>query len=139
MMFLKEGILVLTGLAAGSMVAAGIFALIVSVGIFTRLAHRTRTSAYTNLYEDAIIVGGTLANIMFVYSIKLPLYYIGITLTGLFFGIFVGCLAMALAEVLNVFPIFVRRLGMITGLQYLVLSIAAGKCVGSLIQFVVFK
>ena len=98
-MFLKEGILVLTGLAAGSMVAAGIFALIVSVGIFTRLAHRTRTSAYTNLYEDAIIVGGTLANIMFVYSIKLPLYYIGITLTGLFFGIFVGCLAMALAEV----------------------------------------
>lgn len=138
-MFLKEGILVITGLAAGSMVAAGIFALIVSVGIFTRLAHRTRTSAYTNLYEDAIVVGGTLANIMFVYSVKLPLYYIGITMTGLFFGIFVGCLAMALAEVLNVFPIFVRRLGIITGLQYLVLSIAAGKFVGSLIQFVVFR
>lgn len=138
-MFLKEGLLIITGLAAGSMVAAGIFALIVSVGIFTRLAHRTRTSAYTNLYEDAIVVGGTLANIMFVYQIKLPLYYIGILLVGLFFGIFVGCLAMALAEVLNVFPIFVRRIGLVTGLQYLVLSIAAGKFVGSIIQFVIFR
>lgn len=126
--------MVFTGLAAGGMVAAGTFAFIVMIGIFTRLAQRTRTSVYTSLFENAIILGGTLGNILFVYEIKLPFFYIGIVLFGFFSGIFVGCLAMALAEVLKIFPVFVKRVGLVEGIQYIVFSIAAGKCAGAVIQ-----
>lgn len=133
-MYLKEAVMVFTGLAAGGMVAAGTFAFIVMIGIFTRLAQRTRTSGYTSLFENAIILGGTLGNILFVYEIKLPFFYIGIVLFGFFSGIFVGCLAMALAEVLKIFPVFVKRVGLVEGIQYIVFSIAAGKCAGAVIQ-----
>lgn len=126
--------MVFTGLAAGGMVAAGTFAFIVMIGIFTRLAQRTRTSQYISLFEDAIILGGTLGNILFIYEISLPFYYIGIVLYGFFSGIFVGCLAMALAEVLKIIPVFVKRTGLVEGMQYIVLSIAAGKCVGAVLQ-----
>lgn len=137
MTYLKEAVMVLTGLAAGGMVAAGTFAFIVMIGIFTRLAHRTRTSQYTSLFENAVILGGTLGNILFIYEIKLPFYYIGIVLFGFFCGIFVGCLAMALAEVLKIFPVFVKRSGLVEGIQFIVLSIAAGKCVGAVLQLFV--
>ena len=56
-----------------------------------------------------------------------------LAIVGLLGGIFVGCQIMALAEVLNVFPIFVRRIKIVKYVPYLVLSIALGKAVGELI------
>ena len=50
-------------------------------------------------------------------------------------GIFVGCWAMALAEMLNVFPIFIRRMKIIKSVPYLILGIAVGKTVGALLFF----
>lgn len=43
---------------------------------------------------------------------------------------------MALAEVLKVFPILVKRTGLVEGLPILVSGIAAGKMAGALIQFI---
>ena len=133
-MYLKNMIVIFTGLASGAMVAAGTFAFVVTIGVFTRLAQRTRTSSYTHIYENVIILGASLANILFIYEINVPLYTIGVVLAGLFSGVFVGCLAMALAEILNIIPIMVRRIKLAEGLQYIVLAVAFGKCVGSLIQ-----
>ena len=135
LMFLREVLLAVIGLTAGGMVAAGIFAFIVMIGIITRLASRTCTAAYTSIYENAIVLGGTLGNIWNVYAVNVPLGYVLLVMFGLFSGIFVGCLAMALAEVLKVFPILVRRVGLVEGLPALVASVAAGKFAGSLIQF----
>ena len=42
---------------------------------------------------------------------------------------------MALAEILNVFPIFVRRVKLLRGIQYLILGVAVGKGVGALIFY----
>lgn len=134
-MFLRELFLAVIGLSAGAMVAAGIFAFIVMIGIITRLASRTSTAAYTSVYENAIVIGGTLGNIWNVYGVKVPLGYFILILFGFFSGVFVGCLAMALAEVLKVIPIFVKRVGLIEGLPILVSGIAAGKFIGALLQF----
>ena len=54
---------------------------------------------------------------------------------GLFAGIFVGCLALAIAEMLDTIPIFARRIGFRHGLGIVVLSIALGKAAGSLLYF----
>ena len=54
---------------------------------------------------------------------------------GLFAGIFVGCLALAIAEMLNTIPVFARRIGFRHGLGIAILSVAMGKLLGSLIYF----
>lgn len=55
---------------------------------------------------------------------------------GIFAGIFVGCLAIALAEVLDGIPIFARRIKLKMGLDIAIFSVAIGKLTGSLIYFI---
>ena len=55
----------------------------------------------------------------------------------MFAGVFVGCLAMALAEVLKVIPIFAMRVKLTCGMPFVVAAIAIGKGVGSFLQLFV--
>ena len=105
------------------------------LGIIPRMAARTRTASHIYAYEQAIILGGTLGNLWILFQWHLPLSLFFIILFGLFSGIFVGCLAMALAEVLRVIPIMVNRLQIQEGLPVLIGFIAAGKCLGTLFQY----
>lgn len=134
-MWIKQIFLALIGLSGGALVASGLFAFIVSLGVVSDFADRTHTANKILLYENAIILGGILGNIFFTYQI--PVVFPGSTfllgLFGLFSGVFVGCWAMALAEVLNVFPIFIRRVKSITSIPYMILGIALGKVMGSII------
>ena len=42
---------------------------------------------------------------------------------------------LALAEVVNIFPILARRIGLTRGLSVVVIAIALGKMTGSLLHF----
>jgi stage V sporulation protein AB len=61
----------------------------------------------------------------------------GLLAVGLFSGIYVGCFAMALAELLKVIPIFALRARLVQGMPYVVLAIALGKSLGSFYQMFV--
>ena len=50
-------------------------------------------------------------------------------------GMFVGCIAVALAEILNTCPILFRRLYMNRGLSYVMIAMGLGKTAGSLYYF----
>lgn len=134
MTLIKNVILALIGVSSGVAVAAGIFAFITMLGVVERLASRTHTSNHILLYEDCVLIGGTLGNLIAVYKWDLPIGHVGMLLFGLFAGMFVGCLAMALAEELKVMPIFSRRIKLTQGMPIIVLCIAIGKCIGSLLQ-----
>ena len=54
---------------------------------------------------------------------------------GFFSGIFVGAWSMALTEILNIVPIFTRRLDLRRGLGLIVSSMAAGRTVGSFFYY----
>lgn len=56
---------------------------------------------------------------------------------GIFSGMFVGCIALAVAEMLDSFPIFFRRIQMKQGISLIVFFIALGKLCGSLVYFMV--
>ena len=56
-------------------------------------------------------------------------------LFGLFAGMFVGCLAFAIAEMLNSIPIFARRIGFRHGLGVAICFADLGKLTGSLLYF----
>ena len=128
-------ILAITGIGAGFIISAGVFALITSTGIITRFADKTHTAKSIQLYETIVIAGGVLWNIFWVmeshfkFTGQLAKIFQGIM--GLCQGIFVGCLAVALAEALNGTAIFARR----AKLQIIVLSVAVGKVLASLLQF----
>ena len=86
-------------------------------------------------FEDAILLGAVVGTILTVYEVSLPLGAWILAVGGLFMGIFVGGWILALAEVINVFPVYCRRLGITKGLSWIVISIAAGKTLGSLLLF----
>ena len=134
-MWVKQILLVLVGLSSGTLVAGGLFAFIVGLGVISDFADRTHTGSKILLYENAIILGGILGNIFYLYQIPVvfPGSVILLAMFGLFSGVFVGCWAMALAEVLNVFPIFIRRVKLIKCVPYMILGIALGKVLGSVI------
>ena len=134
-MWARQILLVLIGLSSGALVAGGLFGFIVSLGVVSDFADRTHTADRILLYENAIILGGVLGNIFYIYQISIAFKgsVIFLGLFGLFAGIFTGCWAMALAEILNVFPIFVRRTKLIKCIPYIIISIAIGKGVGSII------
>lgn len=135
-MLLKEAVLCFIGLSAGGIIAAGVFAFLVMIGIFPRLISATKTSKHILLFETCIIIGGVVGNVLDLY--KFPIGYGGnlvLGIYGLAIGIFIGCLVMSLAETLKALPIFCRRIHLGVGLQYIILSIGIGKLVGSLVFF----
>lgn len=134
-MLVKQLILLTLGLSSGVAVAAGTFAAITGIGVVPRFADRTHTAKHIIFYEDCAALGGILGNIVYLYHIRIPGNMIVLTIFGLGSGIFVGCMVMALAEILNVMPIFTRRLKITRGLSFLIISMALGKIVGSWIQF----
>ena len=134
-MWVREVLLAVIGLSAGLIVAGGLFAFIASLGVVSDIADRTHTGSKILLYEDATTLGGILGNLIFVYRIPIPGGTILQIVVGLFTGIFVGCWALSLAETLNVFPIFVRRVKLVRCIPYIILAIAIGKGIGSMIYF----
>ena len=123
------------GLGGGFLVAAGVVALLVGLGIITRFTGLSHTAAESRLYETAIILGAMGGNFLTVYQITVPAGRIGLALLGLSAGIYVGGWIMALAEVVNIYPVFARRIGLVKGASFVVLAIAFGKIVGSLLYF----
>lgn len=133
-MLIKMIVLTIIGLAGGFAIAGGVFAFIIMIGILPRLAGRTRTAWAGWHYETAVIVGGVVGNLISLFSLHVPVGYVGLILFGVFSGMYVGCFAMALAEVLNVIPIFSRRIHLRKGFSIIVMSMAIGKTIGAFYQ-----
>ena len=125
---------------AGFAVAAGFIAFISLIGIVTRLSGITKTANAIPTYENSMAMGLILFNLLSLYAprfswISPKIGTIIIHIGSLLTGIFSGCLAGALAEVVNIIPIFSRRVKLRKGFPYMVKAAAVGKCIGCLIQF----
>lgn len=137
MMFIKRILLVFIGIGSGIVISGGIFAFIAILGVVPRMAQKTKTEKYMSLYEDCILYGGIYGGANIIGPIKLPLGIFGLILTGLFSGVFVGSIAVSLAEVLDVVPILTRRIYLKRGLVFLMLTLAVGKMTGALLYFLI--
>lgn len=131
----EQILLAVIGLSGGIAVAAGLFAFIVELGVVADFADRTHTGEHITFYEDCVALGGILGNLVYVFRISLPLGTPLLAVIGLFSGIFAGCWAMALAEILNVFPVFMRRIKIVRYVSVFVVSMALGKGLGVLLFF----
>ncbi len=125
--------LAIIGLSAGTVIAGGLFSFIVSLGVVSDLADRTHTGKYVQVYEDTITLGAIVGNLIFLQPPQFAFGEIFCVPIGLLIGIFVGCEIMALAEILNVFPILIRRVKLVKYVPYFIVMTALGKTVGEII------
>ena len=132
-MWAQQMLLIIIGLSSGMIVASGLFSFITGLGVISDFADRTHTGQHVLLYEDAVAVGGILGNMFIIFRPHIPGAGWALPIFGLLAGIFTGCWAMALAEMLDVFPIFVRRAKILRCIPWAILGTAIGKCVGSLL------
>jgi len=137
MELLRHSISIIVGFASGLVIAGAVYAFITIVGVVPRLAQKTRTTGYVKTYESALALGGIFGTLTMIFRLYLPVGNVAVVVISIANGIFIGCLAMSLAEVLNVIPIFARRTRIQRGMFFLVLAIALGKLVGSLLYFLV--
>ncbi len=133
-MYCRYAVLILIGITGGFVVAAGVYAFITLIGVLTRLAVRTNTANRILLYEDLVVLGAAIGNIVLLFEVKLPFGIVGLIIFGLFSGSFIGCLAVALEEVLQVFPVLTYRVRLKTGIPIIVLCLAIGKGLGAFYQ-----
>jgi hypothetical protein len=134
-MIARQIILTIIGFGGGLVVAGGVFAFIVGLGIITRYAGITHTAHNLFLYEDCVFLGSIFGNLLFLYNLSIPFGEFFSGMMGLFFGIFVGSWSVALAEIVNIFPIFSRRINLTKGTKGIVISMAISKVIGSFIYF----
>ena len=132
---MTQVLLALIGLGAGVGVAGGLFSFIIGLGVLSDFADRTHTGDKVLLYEECVALGGILGNLMSVYQFPIPYGAFLVPIFGLVSGIFVGCWSMALAEILNIFPIFIRRVKLLKSIPYIIVSMAFGKGIGAFIFY----
>lgn len=146
--------LIVWGACFGLLTSAGVFTVLVAVGLVPRFAGKTHTASKVFLYEEMVILGSIAGGVLSIFPEYVqPATFLQEHLTqwtwlwnilgiliqivfGLFAGMFVGCLALAIAEMLDSIPIFARRVSFRHGIGFAVLGIALGKFSGSLGYFI---
>lgn len=154
-MWIKQLLMGAVGLSGGLLASAGVFTVLLAVGLVPRFAGKTHTNRKVFLYEEMVVIGTLFGGFLSLYEdsahigkwvldnfngeligqIWFCLSRIFVIGFGFFAGIFVGCLALAIAEMLDSIPILMRRISFRHGLGYTVLGLALGKMAGSLIYF----
>lgn len=135
MYILKMILLGIFGFAGGAISASGFFAILTIVGVINRFAKVTHTAKHIKLYEDMIIIGATLGNVLVLFKLVIHVGMVGCAVFGLISGIFIGSFLVCLAETIKALPIFIRRVRISNGLGYIILFLAFGKGIGSLMYF----
>lgn len=156
-MLIKQIFMAVLGASFGMIVSGGVFTVLISVGLIPRFAGKMHIAKHIFILEEMVVLGTVAGDFFSIFSdygnigkwvlsnsvfgadntaaVWRVIGDIILILFGVFSGIFVGCLALAIAEMLNTIPIFSRRIGFRHGLGIAILAVALGKLVGSLIYF----
>lgn len=149
----REWFLVFTGISFGLLSSAGVFTVFSTVGLVPRFAGKTHSAKEILLYENMIVLGTIIGGLMSIWpetwnrvfmrmeeAAGVPSFWLifqnfCLIVIGLFSGMFVGCFALSIAEMLDSIPIFSRRISFQKGIGLAVCSVAAGKLCGALFYF----
>lgn len=131
-------VLIFLGIAGGIAVGSGMVAFLVVLNIIPRLAQISRTYHLIRWFEGAVIAGSLFFTLTDFFEWSFTFYPMAAALFGLFAGGFVGMLAGALTEVINVLPILAKRIGMGSYMIWFLMAMIFGKVLGSLLDWLHF-
>jgi len=130
---MSELLSILAGLAGGLAVGGGVVAFFTVLGILTRIIELSKTKRFTPVYEIAIVLGSMGSTLAYIFDIHLPFLKFLTVITGLMMGIFVGMVAAALTETLDILSNAVNTLGIIKWVYVLIFALIFGKIAGSVL------
>lgn len=130
--WLAVGLSMLIGVGSGVIIATGILAFATMLGVIPRLMTRTDSRTHYFAVGNAAMLGIVVGNIIYMWDIHLQIPKVCIGVFSLLFGMFIGCLSIAIAEVLDIIPITRARLKLKKGMGIIILAFAFGKMLGSL-------
>ena len=119
-------IVIFVGLAGGLAVGSGFVAFLTVFGIIPRLTQLTKTMKMVRYYEWAIVLGAVSGSAATLWNPIIAITPYILIPIGLASGIFVGMVAAALTEVLNVLPILAKRIGVDGQIVILLMAIVFG-------------
>jgi stage V sporulation protein AB len=119
-------------MAGGIAVGMGFVAVLIVLDVVPRLAHMTRMHRHTKVFSVAIVLGALCGVVWDSKTIVIGSGAVLLAVVGALHGAFIGMVAAALTEVLNVFPIVAAKLGLRHVVHMLVWVLVAGKVCGSL-------
>ena len=156
-MFLRQLLLFIMGVSSGLIVSAGVFTVLISVGLIPRFAGKMHVARKIFVLEEMVVCGTLVGGFFSIFGdwgmvgefvrrhelfgpnatqgVWNLIGTVFMIFFGVFAGIFVGCLALAIAEMLNTIPVFARRIGFRHGVGIAILAVAIGKLIGSLVYF----
>ncbi|PAV29547.1 stage V sporulation protein AB [Virgibacillus profundi] len=129
---------IIIGFSGGLAVGAGFVAFLTVLGIIPRLIQLSKSEKLLKVYIGCVIFGILFGTYLSFTNITWEQPMILLAFWGLLHGIFNGMLAAALTEVLNVFPILNKRLGIDQHILWLLMAIVFGKIAGSIFQWTIF-
>lgn len=130
----------LLGIAGGLAVGSGLVALLIVLDLIPRLAQLAYGFRKSLWFETAVMSGAVFWSLADFLEMKLWLpRQVTLLGVGLLDGLFVGMLAAALTEVMNVLPILAKRLRLSRHLVSLLMAMVLGKVTGSLFDWLVFQ
>ena len=131
---LQWSVMIFIGFSSGVVISGGVFSFISALGVVERFAEKTKTVTNIKIYEEAVMFGGIFgcADLFLDYNLNTGAWFGAIYC--FLVGIFIGALAVSLAEVLDVVPIFMRRTRLKTGIAVFITSLALGKMTGAAIN-----
>lgn len=123
------------GLASGIMIGAGFLSLLIVLGVIQRLIQLSGTKNLVNFFGGAVILGVLFGTYLSFTDTVWKTSSSLLVVLGLIQGIFNGMVAAALTEILNVFPLLSKRIGMQQYIYWLLMAVVFGKISGSLFQW----
>ena len=138
------------GLSAGLSIAGGVFTVFTAVGLVPRFAEHTKTGDAIMTYENQIVLGCFLGSLFSLFSglgeglrlcepggaeILRAMAWLILGFVGLFTGVYVGTLAVSIAELLDAIPIMSHRVNLKRGVSLVIAGLAVGKLIGSLFYY----
>lgn len=143
----RQLLLAILGFSAGLSVASGVFTVFTAVGLVPRFAEHTKSADRIMKYENGIILGCFLGCLFSLFAGKFSglqlagsslgylMARIILAVFGLFTGIYVGTLAISIAELLDAIPIMTHRINVKRGVSFVIAGLAVGKLVGSIFYY----
>ena len=131
-------------ICAGTAVSAGTFAFLLVIGVFPRVIGKMNLGNRIILIENLVIAGILIGAVFSLLPWEVSesggwllsaVKWCVMAVYGISAGVFVGCIAAALAEILNTLPILFRRTKIKRGLPWIMTAMALGKMCGGLFYF----
>lgn len=133
---MKYVLAIFSSFSGGLLVGGAYAAFITLLKIFPRLLQFTNTKKYYMGYEYIFMFSSLIFTLIYFFKFKIIIGSIGVVISGLFFGAFLGFLSSALAETLNVLPVISKKFKIKKQMKIVFLAILLGKVFGSIYYFI---